>query len=229
MQKSIVALTDEERKSRRLESARIYREKNREKCVAASTASRAKKPEQYKEKQKEYRERSADKIKIVSVLYRDRNRSEINASSRQWQVRNLEKFSAYQSEYRKKNSDSEKNRSSLWRRSNPERESARKSAYAKSHKEQRRLNEIDRRSAKKFSGGKLSRDIHERLIVLQKGKCACCKNDLSKIGYHLDHIIPLSKNGRHSDENIQLLCPPCNLSKSAKHPVDFMQQRGFLL
>ena len=35
--------------------------------------------------------------------------------------------------------------------------------------------------------------------------------------------------GEHDDSNIQLLCPPCNSSKQAIHPIDFMQRKGFLL
>jgi 5-methylcytosine-specific restriction endonuclease McrA len=32
----------------------------------------------------------------------------------------------------------------------------------------------------------------------------------------LDHVIPLSKGGKHSYDNVQLLCLECNLSKSNK-------------
>jgi hypothetical protein len=28
---------------------------------------------------------------------------------------------------------------------------------------------------------------------------------------------------------LQLLCRPCNLSKSARDPIEFMQERGMLL
>lgn len=38
-----------------------------------------------------------------------------------------------------------------------------------------------------------------------------------------------TKGGANDKSNIQLLCPHCNLSKGAKHPVDFMQERGMLL
>ena len=41
--------------------------------------------------------------------------------------------------------------------------------------------------------------------------------------------MPLARGGKHEASNLQLLCPPCNMSKNAKHPIDFMQQRGFLL
>ena len=77
--------------------------------------------------------------------------------------------------------------------------------------------------------GKLSAGIGGRLLVLQRGKCACCRTSLDKSKYHIDHVMPLAKGGLNVDENIQLLCPPCNQAKHAKHPVDFMQSRGFLL
>lgn len=63
---------------------------------------------------------------------------------------------------------------------------------------------------------------------LQGWKCVVCKVSI-KNKYHVDHIMPLALGGEHKKENIQLLCPSCNLSKHAKHPVDFMRQRGFLL
>ncbi len=45
----------------------------------------------------------------------------------------------------------------------------------------------------------------------------------------MDHVISLAAGGEHAPLNIQLLCKTCNLKKSAKHPVDFMQQMGKLL
>ena len=65
-------------------------------------------------------------------------------------------------------------------------------------------------------------------MVLQKGLCPCCRKPLGN-DYHMDHIIPLALGGSNGDNNIQLLRSECNLEKQAKHPVDFMQSRGFLL
>ena len=62
----------------------------------------------------------------------------------------------------------------------------------------------------------------------QRGKCLVCRKDI-RIGYHLDHVIPLAKGGPSTLSNLQLLCPHCNVTKHAKDPVDFMQERGFLL
>lgn len=77
--------------------------------------------------------------------------------------------------------------------------------------------------------GVVSKDLPERLLALQKYKCACCKKDLRKVGYELDHIEALANGGSNDDLNIQLLCRKCNRAKSTKHFIDFMQAKGYLL
>ena len=86
-----------------------------------------------------------------------------------------------------------------------------------------------KRRARLLAGGALSRDIVERLKALQRGMCAGCGCNLSKSGQHIDHIVPLAKGGANTDDNVQLLCPPCNLAKNAKHPIDWAQENGRLL
>lgn len=76
--------------------------------------------------------------------------------------------------------------------------------------------------------GRLPWGTTQRLLSLQKGKCAICRCSIAH-GYHIDHVMPLALGGKHEPSNLQLLCPPCNLRKSAKHPVDYMQEAGFLL
>lgn len=77
--------------------------------------------------------------------------------------------------------------------------------------------------------GALPRGTIKAVGELQRWRCAVCEADLKKVGHHKDHIVPLAMGGEHVAANIQLLCPPCNLSKGAKHPVDFMQSKGRLL
>ena len=90
-----------------------------------------------------------------------------------------------------------------------------------------RREEYGRRRAWKRDD-KLSRGLVAKLLKLQRGLCPCCAQPLGD-DFHLDHIVPLSKGGRHIDENIQLLRSKCNFSKNAKDPVDYMQSKGFLI
>ena len=77
-------------------------------------------------------------------------------------------------------------------------------------------------------GGRLTEGDVKRLLVLQKRRCAVCRTSIRK-KFHADHVVPLAKGGDNSMLNMQLLCPRCNLQKGAKHPVDFMRSKGFLL
>ena len=87
----------------------------------------------------------------------------------------------------------------------------------------------NRRGKIKEVGGVLSKNIFDKLFALQRGRCACCKIDLTTVVAHIDHIFPIALGGENSNRNVQLLCKPCNHQKSWRHPVDFMQSRGFLL
>lgn len=76
--------------------------------------------------------------------------------------------------------------------------------------------------------GRLPRGTVKRIGSLQQWKCAVCRCDIAT-GYHVDHIQPLARGGIHHHLNLQLLCAACNLQKSSKDPIEFMQSRGFLL
>lgn len=51
---------------------------------------------------------------------------------------------------------------------------------------------------------------------------AACESD-----YHVDHVMPLSKGGAHEKWNLAIACPPCNLKKNAKHPLDWLAEIGY--
>jgi HNH endonuclease len=65
-----------------------------------------------------------------------------------------------------------------------------------------------------------------------KGECRNCKKDLAAIINRLDterydHIVPLASYGANDVTNLQLLCEPCNLKKSADDiPVSRLYQRA---
>jgi 5-methylcytosine-specific restriction endonuclease McrA len=140
-------------------------------------------------------------------------------------------------EWQKKNPDKVKKIGMDWAAANPQKVAAKGKKYRQNHPEVMRIHYQTRRSRKKSCGGKLSKGIVSKLLKLQHGKCACCGSQLvllpsGKVDgkhVHIDHIMPLAKGGTNTDSNVQLLTSRCNLQKKDRHPVDFMQSRGFLL
>lgn len=57
----------------------------------------------------------------------------------------------------------------------------------------------------------IPRDVRQRVWQRYGGKCVECSSD-QYLEY--DHIIPHAKGGSNADNNVQLLCRKCNLSKS---------------
>lgn len=118
--------------------------------------------------------------------------------------------------------------STAWKKANTDKSRAQSARYAKNHPEIASNRVRNYRARKHAAGGTHTAQDIKQLFALQRGKCACCKVGIND-GYHVDHVIPLSLGGSNDRLNLQLLCPTCNLRKSAKHPIDFMQQQGYLL
>lgn len=100
---------------------------------------------------------------------------------------------------------------------------AKRRAYVQANQEKAREWRQKRRGL-----GRLPRGTISRIGASQRWRCAACATNV-RVGYHVDHIMPLALGGEHAPGNLQLLCGPCNVRKWAKHPIDFMQEKGFLL
>lgn len=140
-----------------------------------------------------------------------------------------EKFKEYHATWRAANPRKVKAYLKAFEAANPEWKKEWSAKYRAENKERLRIGCINRRAVQKKNGGKLSADISDRLLIIQKGKCSICKTKLKTTGYHIDHIIPSARGGKNEDSNIQLTCPKCNLKKNSKDPIRFMQEQGYLL
>lgn len=93
--------------------------------------------------------------------------------------------------------------------------------YKKEYKEEISAYMQNRRAKIKQVGGTFTaKDIMD-LHIEQDGYCNGCWELLEILGYHIDHVIPISKGGSNWPDNLQLLCPTCNLEKSAKMPEEW--------
>lgn len=103
-----------------------------------------------------------------------------------------------------------------------------KNEYNKRNPEASRALNHKRRTRIVGSGGHHTAKDIARILERQKYRCVYCPADLKR-GYHIDHIMPLALGGSNWPSNLQGLCPKCNMSKGAKHPIDFAQEKGRLL
>ena len=177
-------------------------------------ACRAKYSAEYRQKNKQkIRNNYKETKKRCAAEYRLTNKEKEKNRIENYRQLNKDKILAKNAEWRKANPDVYRASSTAWKKSNPERVSA--------------LCRNRRAMNRNASGSHTGNDI-KSLLAMQNGKCAVCKDQLSS-GYHVDHVMPLLLGGSNNKDNLQLLCPSCNLSKGAKHPVGFMQERGMLL
>ncbi len=65
----------------------------------------------------------------------------------------------------------------------------------------------------KILKGNQKNEFREKLRLKQNNTCKICKTKLYD-AFHLDRIIPGSEGGKYVEENLQILCSSCNLSKN---------------
>ena len=173
--------------------------------------------------------------RLCSAKWNAAHPEKIKASSAKWWAENIEKAKIrhagwradnpeYAAKYYTENSEKEKARVAGWRADNPEYAAK----WEAAHPEKRKAINHKRRARKNAAGGSFTAADIKAMLKQQKGKCFTCPADIS-ISYHIDHWMPLALGGHNGIQNIKLLCPHCNLTKHAKHPIDFMQEMGILL
>ena len=189
-------------------SVEILRARN----AAAQRRSRARNPQKHKAKVEAWRAANQEKVKAAGRAWRAANVEKRLAYKISSRVRSM----AYQADYHAKNKDAIN--------------AARRAKYADNPRKYEHFTARNnlRRAKRRAAGGTHTAGDIETLLVLQRGKCATCREKV-KGRFQVDHIMPLKLGGSNGKENLQILCPQCNKSKHAKHPIDFMQQRGFLL
>ena len=228
-------LTEAEKKQRKAESDKRYREAHKpSKERLARRAEncrrwRERNPDRARELSRKYYRQNPDKFRALAKADRLRNPEKFRERFNKWASKNKERLRAYRVARYEANKEKDLANSKIWKAHNAGRVRERARQYRLENPLVGVIHQQNRRARKIRNGGTLSKGLTQRLLALQRHKCACCKANLRIVGYQLDHIEPLARGGRNDDRNMQLLCPPCNRSKHARPPHEFMQSRGYLL
>lgn len=141
---------------------------------------------------------------------------------------NLEKKRIRNSAWNSENRDLANSMSRDWQKINRQRVRDNCSRWKSENKDKVNSYTRNRRAKLAGSDGYHSADDVARIIRMQRKKCASCRLSLAH-GYHVDHIKPVVLGGSNGSDNIQVLCPRCNMSKGGKDPLDWAKENGKLL
>lgn len=172
--------------------------------------------------------RCAECNRRAASLWYANNKERAKANGMAYRAANPDKHAMAVAAVVRADPDKKRAHDAAWHAKNRERVKARKAAWYEANPDARNLYHHNRRARKLERGGTLSAGLRARLFELQQGKCACCGEPLGAVP-HLDHRMPLVLGGTNTDDNMQLLRKECNLKKGARHPVDYMQSRGYLI
>jgi 5-methylcytosine-specific restriction endonuclease McrA len=193
-----------------VEANRLYRSKNKDAVNAARRKWAAENKDKKAVADKKYREANKEQIADRTKIWRSQNQEELSAKSAAYRAKNKDKKALTDKLWALNNKDKVNANSRRWRQNNPEkaREVA-KQSRARNLETQR--NKTARRRALAQSNGSFLVTKLEILAMLRAG-CFYC----GALAEHIDHIIPISRGGRHSIGNLTGACASCNLSKGSK-------------
>ena len=187
---------------------------------------------------REWNKKNPDKVKAIakkkywnnreSQLAKHKSRFESDPKFRadaikranDWQRANRDRRKAYMDAYYKANREKFLAKTRDWDKANPERARALASDYA--HRRRARLRNTGVHLADKV------KSLVEREARKQVHVCYYCKRRFKGV-FHLDHILALSRQGRHEPSNVAIACPPCNLRKADKPLAAFSAEPQSLL
>jgi hypothetical protein len=164
---------------------------------------------------------SAAQCRANAAKWERENPEKARANAANWRLANPEKVKASHATWEKANPEKARTRGAKWAKENPEKRKA--SSKASSAKWYRLYPEKDavksnRRRAAKYANTPISELLTstEWLAILAEanGHCAYCGKQTEHLT--LDHVIPLSKGGQHSANNVVPACGHCNDSKGIK-------------
>jgi 5-methylcytosine-specific restriction endonuclease McrA len=196
----------------RLESERAYRETHRKELLERSRVYNQTHYEEKHKRKQAYNQDHREELNQHARGYRLANPDKVLASKEAYKMTHREEIKEYTRSYRQSNPDKLAAASRAYRQSNRDKLAAASHAYRQMNRE-KVLDWIACRRARKLAAT-VEPVSRARVYERDGGRCHICHKKVQTKGWHLDHLIPLSKGGEHSYRNVAVACPKCNMSRS---------------
>lgn len=192
------------------ENKRQYYEDNKEQCLKRTTEYQKAHPEQKRKSGREYYHRNKDKQRLYDIEHKEAR----SAYKTKWAKENPDKVKAS----RERRADVIKERNKKYNEAHRKEAVERAARWKRTHPEKAKANEHRREARKRNNGGCFTAEEWKILCEKYNNACLCCGRDDVKLT--ADHVVPVSKGGLSSIDNIQPLCASCNSKKHDKI-IDF--------
>ncbi len=160
-----------------------------------------------------YREAHREEIALRARAYRESHREEIAALALAYQKAHPEKSAARSRAFRLRNLEEESARKRSWREANLERVAAYDRTYREANPEKRAAIQA-RREALKANSPRIEKIDRAYVIARDRSVCHICGRKVTR-RIELDHLVPLSKGGAHTHDNLAVSHRSCNASRGA--------------
>lgn len=149
--------------------------------------------------------------------YYERNKEKLKARARENYQRNAAKRRAGVAAYREDNPEVARRARAKYEQKNPDKVREVK-ARSQSRPESLRKRADRQRVRRAKTRGAGATEYVDRTLVLSAhgGICGICGDPVDPADWHLDHIVPLTKGGPHTYENVQPTHPVCNMRKGGQ-------------
>jgi 5-methylcytosine-specific restriction endonuclease McrA len=200
--------------------------KDPEKARAKVAAGRAADPEKHRAVGRKSYQNHAEKRRLDGRDDHFENRDQRIATSRTWKEDHPEQNAAITQAWRASHTAHVAEHNAWYKAKHALTISEWKKRYRAENMERHALYERTRRARKAGADGFHTIEDVWRILTSQNHQCAYCPFVLFR--FHIDHIMPLVLGGSDGPENIQALCPRCNMRKGPKHPDVFARLMGML-
>lgn len=205
-------MTDEERKAKAAVYDKAYRVAHRKEYNRANRKYYTNHREKELERKAIYRRANAEKYRKSSAIYMKTHHEEVLEHQARYRKTHQEKLAERYATYYKTHHEEVLERQARYCKTHPEKVAESQATYHRTHLEARRAIAEKRRA--KYSNTPIDELLTsaEWLAILAQadGHCAYCDKEAKLT---LDHVIPLSKGGTHSKDNVVPACLHCNSSK----------------